>query len=101
MGLVDSHPEIWRQLEIRSTMTLDQVHRVLQAAFGWKDMHLHRFTALEPFVRLQPPSGETRRPAAAPEAGALRSGGQTRGASLPGAAVRAGPRGGVLRIRLR
>lgn len=56
--LVDSEREIWRQLEIRSTMTLDQVHRVLQAAFGWEDMHLHRFTALKPFVRLRPVDGE-------------------------------------------
>jgi len=56
--LVDSVPEIWRRLEIRSTMTLDQVHRVLQTAFGWEDMHLHRFTALEPFVRLRPVDGE-------------------------------------------
>jgi hypothetical protein len=58
VALVDSEPEIWRQLEIRSTLTLDQVHRVLQAAFGWEDMHLHRFTALEPFVRLRPVDGE-------------------------------------------
>jgi Plasmid pRiA4b ORF-3-like protein len=56
--LVDSEPEIWRQLEIRSAMALAQVHRVLQAAFGWEDMHLHRFTALEPFVRLRPVNGE-------------------------------------------
>ena len=56
--LVASDPEIWRQLEIRSTMTLDRVHQVLQAAFGWEDMHLHRFTALEPFVRLRPVDGE-------------------------------------------
>ncbi|WP_285244171.1 plasmid pRiA4b ORF-3 family protein [Pseudarthrobacter sp. fls2-241-R2A-127] len=56
--LVDSDPAIWRQLEIRSTMTLDQVHRVLQTAFDWEDMHLHRFTALEPFVRLRPVDGE-------------------------------------------
>jgi hypothetical protein len=26
VALVDSDPEIWRQLEIRSTMTLDRVH---------------------------------------------------------------------------
>ncbi|MDE8670517.1 plasmid pRiA4b ORF-3 family protein [Pseudarthrobacter sp. H3Y2-7] len=58
MELVDSDPEIWRQLEIRSTMTLDQVHRVLQTAFGWEDMHLHRYTALEPFVRLRAVHGE-------------------------------------------
>jgi len=39
-------------------MTLDQVHRVLQAAFDWEGMHLHRFTALEPFVGLRPVDGE-------------------------------------------
>jgi hypothetical protein len=31
---------------------------VLQTAFGWEDMHLHRFTALEPFVPLRPVDGE-------------------------------------------
>lgn len=36
-------PPIWRRLDLRSDLTLDQVHRVLQAAFGWWDYHLHRF----------------------------------------------------------
>ncbi len=43
---VDLHtaqPPIWRRLELRSNLTLDAVHRVLQAAFGWADCHLHRF----------------------------------------------------------
>lgn len=56
--LVDSDPEIWRQLEIRSTLTLDQVHRVLQAAFDWEDAHLHRFTSSDPFAPLRPVDGE-------------------------------------------
>ncbi|MDT0169454.1 IS1096 element passenger TnpR family protein [Pseudarthrobacter sp. BRE9] len=30
-------------------MTQGRVHQVLQAASGWEDAHLHRFTALEPF----------------------------------------------------
>lgn len=55
--LVDSDPEIWRQLEIRSTLTLDQVHRVLQAAFDWEDVHLHRFTSSHPFAPLRPVNG--------------------------------------------
>lgn len=42
--LVDSEPSIWRQLEIHGSLALSQVHRVLQAAFGWEDVHLHRFT---------------------------------------------------------
>jgi hypothetical protein len=39
-------------------MALDQVHQVLQAAFGWEDAHLHRFTAEDPFAPLRPVDGE-------------------------------------------
>ena len=56
--LVDSEPSIWRQLEVRSSLSLDQVHEVLQTAFGWQDMHLHRFTAGLPFAPLRPVNGE-------------------------------------------
>jgi len=56
--LVDSEPEIWRQLEVRSSLTLDQVHQILQTAFSWEDMHLHRFTADDPFAPLRPVDGE-------------------------------------------
>jgi hypothetical protein len=41
--LDDARPPIWRRLELRSDLTLDVVHQVLQAAFGWTDSHLHRF----------------------------------------------------------
>jgi Plasmid pRiA4b ORF-3-like protein len=44
VDLHDAHPPIWRRLEIRSDVTLDVVHQVLQAAFGWADYHLHRFS---------------------------------------------------------
>ncbi|WP_251040262.1 plasmid pRiA4b ORF-3 family protein [Arthrobacter sp. ISL-72] len=56
--LVDSEPEIWRQLEVLGSLTLDQVHQVLQTAFGWEDAHLHRFTADDPFAPLRPVDGE-------------------------------------------
>lgn len=56
--LADSHPEIWRQLEVRGSTSLDQVHGVLQVAFGWKDAHLHRFTDSDPFAPLRPIDGE-------------------------------------------
>ena len=36
-------PAVWRQLAVSSTLHLDEVHAVLQAAFGWDDYHLHRF----------------------------------------------------------
>lgn len=38
-----SKPVIWRRLELRSDLTLDVVHRVLQIAFSWTDTHLWRF----------------------------------------------------------
>jgi hypothetical protein len=56
--LVDSVPDIWRLFEIRNSMALDQVHELLQAAFGWEDAHLHRFTAEDPFAPLRPVNGE-------------------------------------------
>lgn len=39
-------------------MALDQVHDVLQAAFGWEDAHLHGFTTGDPFEPLRPVDGE-------------------------------------------
>ncbi|WP_427136582.1 plasmid pRiA4b ORF-3 family protein [Pseudarthrobacter sp. S9] len=55
--LVGSHPEIWRQLELRGSTSLDQMHGVLQVAFGWEDAHLHRFTDSDPFAPLRPING--------------------------------------------
>ena len=43
VALDHSTPPIWRRLELRSDLTLDVVHEVLQAAYGWNDSHLHRF----------------------------------------------------------
>lgn len=57
VDVVDSEPVIWRQLELRSSMSLDQVHRVLQTAFGWKNAHLHRFITDDPFAPLRPVDG--------------------------------------------
>ncbi|KAB1656995.1 plasmid pRiA4b ORF-3 family protein [Pseudoclavibacter sp. CFCC 11306] len=50
--------QIWRRLDLRSDLTLDQVHQILQAAFAWQDTHLHRFAlggsplsqGVEPFI---------------------------------------------------
>ncbi|MGP9603877.1 MULTISPECIES: plasmid pRiA4b ORF-3 family protein [unclassified Brachybacterium] len=38
-------PPIWRRLELRSDLTLEEVHGMLQTAFGWFDAHLWRFAA--------------------------------------------------------
>jgi hypothetical protein len=36
-------PMIGRRLLVRSDSTLAQLHHTLQIAFGWSDLHLHRF----------------------------------------------------------
>jgi len=52
VDLNGARPPIWRRLEVRSDVTLDVVHQVLQAAFGWADGHLHRFAlGGDPFDR--------------------------------------------------
>jgi Plasmid pRiA4b ORF-3-like protein len=52
VDLKGSRPRIWRRLELRSDLTLDVIHRVLQTSFSWTDTHLWRFSVgAEPFSR--------------------------------------------------
>lgn len=44
VDLDDAQPAIWRLIDLRSDLTLDIVHQVLQVAFDWTDSHLHRFS---------------------------------------------------------
>jgi len=34
---------VWRRIIVPVTMAFSNLHKVLQAAFGWKDYHLHEF----------------------------------------------------------
>lgn len=43
VSLDEVSPRVWRRLQVPSTITLTQLHTVLQAAMGWQDLHLHRF----------------------------------------------------------
>lgn len=38
-------PPLWRRLHVPPDLGLDELHLVLQGAFGWLGMHLHEFTA--------------------------------------------------------
>ncbi|MGO8853730.1 IS1096 element passenger TnpR family protein [Mycobacterium sp.] len=43
VDLAGTKPPVWRRLELASELFLDEVHEIIQAAFGWTDSHLHRF----------------------------------------------------------
>jgi len=41
--LRDIKPPIWRRVLVDGSAALDEVHDVIQAAFGWWNSHLHEF----------------------------------------------------------
>jgi hypothetical protein len=42
--LKDVRPQVWRRLRVPGSLTLADLHHVLQSAMGWNDSHLHQFT---------------------------------------------------------
>jgi hypothetical protein len=43
VDLAGTKPPVWRRLELASDVFLDELHEILQVAFGWNDSHLHQF----------------------------------------------------------
>jgi hypothetical protein len=43
VSLYEIEPEIWRRLVIPFGWTLEQLHLAIQAAFNWRNYHLHEF----------------------------------------------------------
>lgn len=41
--LRDTKPPVWRRVLVDGASTLEHVHEVIQAAFGWWNYHLHEF----------------------------------------------------------
>ena len=41
--IVGIKPSVWRRVVVPSGITLAELHKVVQAAFGWWDYHLHEF----------------------------------------------------------
>jgi hypothetical protein len=41
--LGEIEPEIWRRVVVPSSLTLAELHAVIQGAIGWQDSHLHMY----------------------------------------------------------
>lgn len=41
--LKNSQPPIWRRIQVRSNITLNMLHKILQVVMPWEDEHLHQF----------------------------------------------------------
>ena len=39
-----SNPTIWRQIKVPTGIYFDQLHLIIQAAFGWRNSHLYQFS---------------------------------------------------------
>jgi len=58
ISLLDTAPSIWRRVLVDGASTLDHVHEVIQAAFGWWNYHLHEFQVGEARYGLPDPDGD-------------------------------------------
>ena len=43
ISLTEIDPPIWREVAVRSSTTLHELHRIIQMAFSWQDYHLYDF----------------------------------------------------------
>ncbi|TDD59326.1 plasmid pRiA4b ORF-3 family protein [Kribbella antibiotica] len=43
--LDETEPLLWRRLELASDLYLNEIHDIIQTAFGWTDSHLHEFAS--------------------------------------------------------
>ncbi len=47
IDLGGARPPIWRRVDVPVTLTLHELHDVIQRAFAWENSHLHQFTVGE------------------------------------------------------
>lgn len=58
VSLLDTRPPIWRRVLVDGNSTLDHVHEVIQAAFGWWNYHLHEFEVGRERYGIPDPDGD-------------------------------------------
>ena len=68
--LVDTDPPIWREVEVPTSLSLETLHAVIQAAFGWRNYHLWEFSLGR--RRYGPPSDDDWREEPLVDAGKVR-----------------------------
>lgn len=56
VSLKDIAPPVWRRLVVPQDVRLPRLHKIIQAAMGWKDYHLHQFLVGD--VRFAAPDDE-------------------------------------------
>ncbi len=45
--LAETAPRIWRRFEVRSGITLAELHDIIQIVMGWHECHMHQFVDLK------------------------------------------------------
>jgi hypothetical protein len=56
VNLLDVTPPVWRRLVVPSALPLSTIHRIVQIAMGWQNVHLHEWEVGE--VTYGPPDEE-------------------------------------------
>ena len=51
LSLAEVRPTVWRRVQVPADYTLARLHKVIQAAMGWQDYHLHEFTIIDVCIR--------------------------------------------------
>ena len=42
--LKGTNPQIWRKVQVDSSISLDKLHQIIQSSMGWTNSHLYSFT---------------------------------------------------------
>lgn len=53
-SLREIEPEVWRRFVVPGSMSLHDLHEVLQVLYGWVDYHLYNFTLDDRYEKLRP-----------------------------------------------